>query len=48
MQNIIQNWKDHLGISTKLKNIIKGLTYSSNSQALSELALDKMKERVSA
>lgn len=48
MQNIVQKWRDHLGISTKLKNIVKGLTYSSAIQALNELALDEMKKSVSA
>lgn len=48
MQNIIPTWKYHLGMLTELKNIVKGLTYSSAIQVLNELALDKMEKRVSA
>lgn len=47
-QNIILNWKDHLGILTKLKNIVKRMTYSNAIQVQNELALDKMEKRVSA
>ena len=48
MQNIIQNWEGHLGISAKLKNIVKRLIYSSSNQALSELVLDENEKERSA
>jgi hypothetical protein len=48
MQSIIQNWKDNLGTSVKFKKIVKGLTYSGDTQALSELTVGNKKRRVSA